>query len=48
MSVCRGVGENNVDAFVYFGRPHPTREELERAQAELDRLHLPDRPSRPL
>jgi hypothetical protein len=37
----------NVDARVYFGRANPTDEQLERAQAELDGLHLPDWLSRP-
>lgn len=33
------------DARVYFGRPGPTSKQLERAQAELDRLQMPDWPS---
>jgi hypothetical protein len=32
----------DVDLRVYFGRPDPTGEMLARAQAELDRLVLPD------
>jgi hypothetical protein len=40
--VPRGQGQYNADIRVFFGRPHPTAEQLERAQAELDRLRLPD------
>lgn len=43
----RRDSQYNVDARVYFGRPHPTSEQLERGQAELNRLTLPDWPSRP-
>jgi hypothetical protein len=32
----------DVDLRVFFGRPHPTGAMLARAQAALDRLHLPD------
>jgi hypothetical protein len=31
--------------WVLFGREHPTQEQLDRAQAELDRLELPDWPA---
>jgi hypothetical protein len=34
--------EYNVDITVFFGRPHPTRSQIARANAELERLRLPD------
>jgi hypothetical protein len=33
----------DVTLWIFFGRPHPTREQLDRAQAELDALRLPAR-----
>jgi hypothetical protein len=37
-------GQYNAEIRVFFGRPDPTAEQLGRAQAELDRLRLPDWP----
>ena len=36
-------GRFDVTLWVFFGSAHPTRGQLDRAQAELDRLQLPDR-----
>ena len=38
-------GDYDVEIWALFGREHPTPEQLARAQAELDRLQLPDWPS---
>ena len=38
-------GDYDVEIWALFGREHPTPEQLTRAQAELDRLQLPDWPS---
>ena len=38
----RVEGQYDVDLRVYFGRPDPGGEMLAEAQAELDRLELPD------
>jgi hypothetical protein len=35
-------GEYNADVWIFFGRVEPTESQLARAQAELDRLRLPD------
>jgi hypothetical protein len=40
-----GARNYGVTLWVFFGREHPTDEQLERAQAELDRLNLPDWPA---
>lgn len=37
-------GHYSAGMWVLFGREHPTREQLDRAQAELDRLRLPQWP----
>lgn len=39
----RVAGRFDLTLWTFFGRPQPTREQLERAQAELDRLRLPSR-----
>ena len=38
------VGHYNADMWVLFGQADPTKEQLDRAQAELDRLELPKWP----
>jgi hypothetical protein len=35
-------GRFDVTIWIFFGRAHPTREQLDAAQAELERLHLPN------
>jgi hypothetical protein len=35
-------GRFDVTLWIFFGRPHPGGEQLDRAQAEVDRLRLPD------
>jgi hypothetical protein len=32
----------DVTLWIFFGRPHPTNEQLTSAQAEIDRLRLPN------
>src|SRR6266508_4491211 len=36
-------GRFDVTLWIFFGRPHPADEQIDRAQAELDRLRLPNR-----
>jgi hypothetical protein len=38
-------GNYDVEVWALFGREHPTPEQLASAQAELDRLKLPDWPA---
>jgi hypothetical protein len=40
-----GTHEYDATLWVFFGRDHPTRDQLDRAQAELDRLRLPAWPA---